>query len=50
MLKGAAPDLLAQWLAQARVTARAVATQSRLTRGAAGWDGTVVLDLPPASP
>ena len=50
VLKGAAPDLLAQWLAQARVTARAVATQSRLTRGAAGWDGTVVLDLPAASP
>ena len=50
VLKGAAPDALAQWLAQARVTARAVATQSRLTRGAAGWDGTVVLDLPAASP
>ena len=50
VLKGAAPDMLAQWLAQARVTARAVATQSRLTRGAAGWDGTVVLDLPVASP
>jgi general secretion pathway protein M len=50
VLKGAAPDMLAQWLAQARVTARAVATQSRLTRGAAGWDGTVVLDLPAASP
>ncbi len=50
VLKGAAPDMLAQWLSQARVTARAVATQSRLTRGASGWDGTVVLDLPAASP
>jgi general secretion pathway protein M len=50
VLKGAAPDMLAQWLAQARVTARAVVTQSRLIRGAAGWDGTVLLDLPAASP
>jgi general secretion pathway protein M len=50
VLKGAAPEALAQWLGQARVTARAVATQSRLARGAAGWDGTVVLDLPAASP
>lgn len=50
VLKGAAPDMLAQWLVQARVAARAVATQSRLTRGAAGWDGTVVFNLPAASP
>lgn len=49
VLKGAAPDMLAQWLAHARVTARAVATQSRLTRGASGWDGTVVLELPASS-
>lgn len=47
-LKGAAPDVLAQWLSQARVTSRAVATQAMLTRGPSGWDGTVVLELPPA--
>lgn len=49
VLKGAAPDLLAQWLGQARVSARVVATQARLTRGASGWDGTLVLDLPPSA-
>ena len=48
VLKGAAPDVLAQWLGQARVASRAVATQARLTRGAAGWDGTLVLELPPS--
>ena len=48
-LKSAAPDMLAQWLAQARVNARVAPTQSRLTRVADGWDGTVVLELP-ASP
>ena len=48
VLKGAAPDVLAQWLSQARVTSRAVATQARLTRGAGGWDGTLVLELPPS--
>ncbi len=48
-LKGAAPDGLAQWLSQARIGARAIASQARLTRGATGWDGTVVLDLPPSS-
>ena len=47
VLKGAAPDVLAEWLGQARVNARAIATQARLTRGAGGWDGTLVLDLPP---
>ena len=48
-LKNAAPDALAQCLAQARVNARVAPTQSRLTRVADGWDGTVVLELP-ASP
>ncbi len=47
-LKAASPDLLAQWLGQARLGARAVAAQARLTRGAGGWDGTIVFDLPPA--
>ena len=42
------PDALAGWLSQARVNARAVPAETRLTRGAAGgWDGTVVLTLPP---
>jgi general secretion pathway protein M len=41
-------DALAIWLSQARVNARAVPTEARLTRGASGgWDGTVVLTLPP---
>lgn len=47
-LKAASPDVLAQWLGQARLGARAVAAQARLTRAAGGWDGTVVFDLPPA--
>lgn len=47
-LSGTAPDALAQWLAQARVNARAVPAEARLTRNAAGlWDGTLVLNLPP---
>ena len=46
-LKGAPPDMLAQWLGQARTSAHAVARQVGLTRGPNGWDGTMVLDLPP---
>lgn len=42
------PEALATWLAQARVNARALPSEARLTRSAAGgWDGTVVLTLPP---
>lgn len=42
------PDALAQWLQQARVNARAFPTEARLTRGpSGGWDGTIVLTLPP---
>jgi general secretion pathway protein M len=42
------PDVLAQWLAQARVAARVVPAEARLSRNAGGlWDGTVVLALPP---
>jgi len=41
-------DALAQWLAQARVNARALPAEARLTRNPAGlWDGTLVLNLPP---
>ena len=38
---------VAQWLAQARINARALPGEARLNRTAAGlWDGTVVLTLP----
>jgi general secretion pathway protein M len=45
-------DQLARWLSQARVNARAIPSEARLTRsaaspgGPAAWDGTVVLSLP----
>ena len=46
-LTAAAPDTLAQWLTQARVNARALPAEARLTRNAAGqWDGTLVMTLP----
>ncbi len=51
-VKGLSADALAQWLAQARLTARAVPSEVRLVRGAAvvggapgGWSGTLVLGL-----
>ncbi|MBA3059939.1 MAG: type II secretion system protein M [Gammaproteobacteria bacterium] len=50
--KGISADALAQWLAQARLTARAVPSEVRLVRAAApaggapaGWHGTLVLSL-----
>ncbi|MGZ5787351.1 MAG: type II secretion system protein GspM [Ramlibacter sp.] len=47
-LTGASPDALAQWLTQARVNARALPSEARVARNAAGlWDGTLVLALPP---
>jgi len=47
-LSGAAPDLLAQWLAEARANARASAQQLQLRRNPAGlWEGRVVMTLPP---
>ena len=46
-LKAASPELLAQWLGQARLGARAIVSQAKLVRGANGWDGSLVLDLPP---
>jgi len=45
-LQGTTPDALAQWLAQARQNARAVPSEARLLRNAAGtWDGMLVLTL-----
>jgi len=45
-LRGASADALAQWLAQARLNARAVPSEARLVRSAAGtWDGMLVLTL-----
>lgn len=47
-LAGTAPDALAQWLTQARVNARALPGEARLTRNPSGlWEGTLVLALPP---
>ena len=46
-LTGVPSPVLAQWLAQVRVNARAIPTEARLTRNAGGtWDGTLVLTLP----
>jgi general secretion pathway protein M len=46
-LTGTPPDALAQWITQARVDARALPSEARLSRNAAGlWDGTLVLSLP----
>jgi general secretion pathway protein M len=51
-LRNTAADALARWLSQARVNARAIPSEARLTRsaatsaGPATWDGTVVLSLP----
>ena len=51
-LRNTAADQLARWLSQARVNARAIPSEARLTRsvvapgGPPAWDGTVVLSLP----
>jgi general secretion pathway protein M len=45
-LKNANPQELAQWLAQARVNARALPGEAKLNRNGEGWDGTLVLNLP----
>lgn len=58
-LKNTPADVLAQWLVQARVNARAVPSEARLVRSAnpaippvpgsrtlVAWDGTLVLSLP----
>lgn len=47
-LTGAAPDVLAQWLTEARANARASAQQMQLRRSPAGlWEGRIVMALPP---
>ena len=52
-LRNVPADALAQWLPQARVNARAIATEVRLTRtntsslGQGVWSGTIVLSMPP---
>ncbi|MBC7608498.1 MAG: type II secretion system protein M [Polaromonas sp.] len=51
-LRNTPAEALAQWLTQARVNARAIPADVRLTRnlstpgGPAAWDGTLVLALP----
>ncbi|HXE47996.1 MAG TPA: type II secretion system protein GspM [Ramlibacter sp.] len=46
-LSGTAPLALAQWLAQARLNARALPSEAHLSRNSGGlWEGTLVLTLP----
>lgn len=49
-LKGASPDALAQWLAQARLNARSVPVEAKLMRGATpggtAWSGVLVMAMP----
>ncbi len=46
-LAGTTADALARWLMQARVDARALPGEARLSRNAGGlWEGTLVLSLP----
>jgi general secretion pathway protein M len=47
-LSGTSSQALAQWLTQARVDARALPAEARLVRNpAGGWDGNLVVSLPP---
>lgn len=50
-LQNAPPQALAQWLTQARLNARAVPFEARLTRapgpGPLLWNGTITMALPP---
>jgi len=47
-LTNTAPAALAQWLAQVRANARTIPGEARLARNSGGgWDGTLVLILPP---
>jgi general secretion pathway protein M len=50
-LKDATADALADWLSQARLNARSVPVEARLTRGSAAdsvtWSGVVMMGLPP---
>lgn len=45
-LRAAPPQALAQWLAQARVNARVMPREAKLTRDASGWNGNLVLGGP----
>jgi general secretion pathway protein M len=52
-LKGASAETLAQWLAQARIDARALPSEARLLRSPGAvppsgptWDGVLVMSLP----
>lgn len=49
-LRGTPAGILAQWLVQVRINARAVPTEAHLTRraaaGAPTWDGTLVMTMP----
>ena len=49
-LQNAEPQALAQWLTQARLNARSVPSEARLTRapspGPALWNGTLTMALP----
>lgn len=44
---GTPADVLARWLTQARVDARALPSEAHLSRNATGlWEGTIVVSLP----
>jgi general secretion pathway protein M len=45
-LRNVSPDALAQWLASARTSARAVPAQARITQTKSGWTGSMQLTLP----
>lgn len=45
-LKNASAQELALWLAQARVNARALPVEAKLSRNNDAWDGSLVLSLP----
>jgi general secretion pathway protein M len=47
-LTGTPPDVLAQWLAQARANAHVLPAEAHLNRNASSqWEGSLVLTLPP---
>lgn len=49
-LKAVSPASFSTWLEQARVNARALPVEARMTRSTAGniaWDGSLVMSLPP---
>ena len=46
-LSGVSPSVLAQWLSETRDASRVSVQQARLARSPAGWNGSIVLQLPP---